>query len=199
MRKNRGKMLLRSALLLTGFTVLCGGIYTLLVTLLAQVFFPMAANGSLVYDGAQVAGSRLLGQPFQGAGHLWGRCIAEPSAQFRLADGEMVFYGQPGTAVIAERSYAERMRARAAALQERNGQTAAVPADLLTASASGLDPDISLAAARFQIPRLMRETGRSEAELEAVLQHSTENRFLGIFGEPRVNVLLVNRELDSGL
>ena len=184
--------------LLLFFTLLCGAGYTALLTGAAQLFFPWQANGSLLLDNDEVVGSALLGQPFCGKGHLWGRMLWD-SESFRQSapDGVWLFDGQSAAQSISAPDYPAMLAARAAILQKRSAQQSAVPADLLTSSASGLDPDISLAAAAWQIPRLARETGKSEAEIEEILAGAALGRFLGLFGEPRVNVLQVNLQLEK--
>ena len=184
--------------LLVFFTLLCGAGYTALLTGASQLLFPWQANGSLLFKNGEIVGSALLGQPFSGRGHLWGRMLWD-SKSFRqnATDGVWIFDGQSAAQSVSAPDYPAMLAARAAILQKRSAQQSAVPADLLTSSASGLDPDISLAAAVWQIPRLARETGKSEAEIEEIIAGAAQGRFLGLFGEPRVNVLQVNLQLEK--
>ena len=191
------KNVLRRAFgLLLIFTILCGGIYTAVVTGAAALLFPFAANGSLVEASGLLEGSALIGQPYASRRHLWGR--PGPQQKVELAGGGSAVYGGPANAAVTSQAYAERIRERAIYLQKANGMDGIpVPEDLLTDSGSGLDPDISPAAAQYQVHRLAAATGHGEDEIEAVLTACTQQRFLGIFGAPRVNVSAVNRMLDA--
>lgn len=191
------KNVLRRAFgLLLIFTILCGGIYTAVVTGAAALLFPFAANGSLVEASGLLEGSALIGQPYASRRHLWGR--PGPQQKVELAGGGSAVYGGPANAAVTSQAYAERIRERAIYLQKANGMDGIpVPEDLLTDSGSGLDPDISPAAAQYQVHRLVAATGHGEDEIEAVLTACTQQRFLGIFGAPRVNVSAVNRMLDA--
>ena len=195
------KSTLRPALgMLLAFTVLCGMLYTLLVTGLLQAAFSWQANGSLLLDReGRPAGSLYLAQPDRASGHLWGR--PQPAAVEKLQSGESAFYGAPSNLSPASAELGQQLLQRITALRAADPEqsAASIPVDLVTASGSGLDPEISLAAARWQLPRLERETGRSRQELQAVLEQASEGRFLGIFGEPRVNVLKANLLLDGRL
>ncbi|MFN7949304.1 MAG: potassium-transporting ATPase subunit KdpC [Blastocatellia bacterium] len=179
---------LKTAVLMTMVTtVLLGLLYPLVVTVLAQMIFPDRANGQLLVKDGQVTGSRLIGQPFSSPGYFHSR----PSAAGYDA-------GASGGSNLGptNRKLIERVRADVARLQAEN-PARAVPIDLVTTSASGLDPHITPAAAEFQIPRVARERGMSESAVRALVAEQTEGRTLGLFGEPRVNVLLLNLALDE--
>jgi K+-transporting ATPase ATPase C chain len=176
-------------LLLTAITGLA---YPLLVTGLAQVAFPRQANGSLVVKKGQVAGSELIGQPFDDPSYFWGRPSATAPFPYNAAAsaGSNLGPSNPALEVAVE--------ARIAALQAADpGNAQPIPVDLVTASASGLDPDISVAAALYQVPRVARERGLSEEVVEALVRRCTAGRQLGVLGEPRVNVLDLNLALDA--
>jgi K+-transporting ATPase ATPase C chain len=179
-----------SCILLLLSTILLGGLYPAAVTLVAQVVFPHRANGSLLRDGDRVAGSELVGQPFSQPGYFWGRLSATSRMPYDAAASSGSNFGpfHPGLREAAE--------ARLAALAP-HGPSADVPVDLVTASASGLDPHASPAAAEFQVPRVARARGMSEEAVREQVRRHTQGRTLGVLGEPRVDVLRLNRALDG--
>lgn len=186
MKKN-----LRTAIWMTlATTVLLGIVYPLAVTAVAQLLFPARANGSRILSNGKTIGSHLIGQPFTSPGYFHSRPSAAGPAGY---DGT-----QSGGSNLAATNQAlvAGVATRAQALHMEN-PSAPVPIDLVTASGSGLDPDISPAAAEFQIPRVARERGMSEATVRALVQKRTAGRQLGFLGEPRVNVLELNLELDA--
>ena len=171
-------------------TVLVGIIYPYAMTGLAQMFFKDKAQGSLIVQGDKVVGSRLIGQPFSGPGYFHSR----PSAAGNGYDGTAssgTNLGPTSKKLIEERVKPE--------VERRQGENpgASVPVDLVTSSASGLDPHITPAAAAFQLPRVSRERGISEVEVRQLVSNHTEGRQFGILGEPRVNVLELNLALDQ--
>ena len=183
----------RPAVLMTLVTcVLTGLIYPGIVTGLAQLLFPRQANGSLVTVNGRVVGSALIGQPFTRAEYFHPRPSAAGSGYDAAASG--------GTNKgPTDRRLADTLIARAVAmeLQLDGAERGRIPADLVTASASGLDPDISPASARLQIARVARARGMTEAEVAGLVARHLTGRQFGFFGEPRVNVLLLNIALDS--
>ena len=185
--------LLRPALvLLVLLTAITGIAYPLVVTGLAEALFPAQAGGSLVVSNGQVVGSSLVGQSFSDPKHFWSRPSATaPQPYNGLASGG-------SNLGPLNPDLAKGVAARIAALRAADPtNTAPVPVDLVTASGSGLDPDISLAGANYQAPRVARERGLSrEAVLSLVAAHA-HGRWLGILGEPRVNVLELNLALDG--
>jgi K+-transporting ATPase ATPase C chain len=185
------KNLLTAVLMTIVTTVLLGLVYPLVVTALAQVIFPDRANGQLIRkaDGA-VIGSRLIGQPFTSPGYFRSR----PSAAG--ANGYDASASSGSNLGPTNRKLIDRVKADVARLQAENPGTP-VPIDLVTTSASGLDPHISPASAEFQIPRVATERGLSEAELRSIVNAHTEGRQFGLLGEPRVNVLELNLDLDN--
>jgi K+-transporting ATPase ATPase C chain len=178
--------------LLLVLTLLTGLAYPLTVTGLAQVLFPRQANGSLIVHAGKVLGSRLIGQPFRDPRNFWSRPSATASVPYNgLASGG----SNLGPTNPALRAAVAR---RIATLRAADpGNTAPVPVDLVTASASGLDPDISPAAAAYQAARVAHARGLSSARVQALIDASTRGRQLGVLGEPRVNVLELNLRLDG--
>lgn len=171
-------------------TVLLGLVYPLAVTALAQLLFADKANGSLIRDrDGEVVGSRLIGQPFSSPGYFHPRPSAAGPAGYDASSSSGSNLGPTSSKLV------ERMRREVERLRVEN-PTAPIPVDLVTASGSGLDPHISPAAAEFQIPRVARERRISEDELRKLVARHTEGRQFSILGEPRVNVLELNLELD---
>jgi len=179
-----------SVLMTVVTTVLLGVLYPLVVTGLAQALFPDRANGQLIYRDGRLVGSRLIGQPFSSPGYFRARPSAAGPAGYDAAASGGTNLGPTNAALVN----AVRARADAARLENPG---VPVPVDLVTSSASGLDPDISPAAAAFQVPRVARERGVTEAAIRQLVADFTTPRDLGFLGEPRVNVLLLNLALDE--
>lgn len=170
-------------------TVLLGIIYPLVVTGLAQVMFPAKAAGSLIEKDGKVIGSSLIGQPFTGPGYFHSRPSAAGTGYDATASG--------GTNLgPTNQKLMDNVKTAADALREENPGTP-IPIDMVTASASGLDPHITPAAAEFQVPRIVKERGMTEDEVRKFVGKHTEGRQFGLLGEPRVNVLELNLELDA--
>lgn len=181
------------------FTVVCGLGYTLVVTGIAQVAFPYQANGSLIKVDGKVVGSELIGQNFDDEAHMWGRI--QNVSIVEGEDGELMAYGAPSNLSPASEEYRRLVDARVKKIRAANpdADIDAVPVDLVTCSGSGLDPEISPDAAEYQVPRLAKATGKSKDEVRDIIAACTKGRFLGVFGEPTVNVLKVNLMLDGAL
>ncbi len=181
---------LRVSILMTVVTtILLGIVYPLFVASIAQTFFANKANGQLIRRDGTLIGSRIIGQPFTGPGYFHSR----PSAAGDGYDAENSGGSNFGP---TNQKLIERVRADVQRLQAEN-LNLPVPADLVTTSASGLDPDISPAAAYFQVPRVARERGITETQLSALVRAHVRGRQFGILGEPRVNVLELNLALDQ--
>jgi len=173
------------------FTIICGGIYPAVVTGVASAIFPNQAKGSFVVDktGKEI-GSRLIGQPFSDPKYVWPR----PSATSDFGYNPMASGGSNSGPTNPD--FIKTVGDRVKALHD-TGIAGSIPTDLVEASASGLDPHISLEAARLQIPRIAKARGLSEEAVQKLILSGTEERQLGFLGEPRVNVLLVNIALDG--
>lgn len=171
-------------------TVLLGIVYPLAVTGLAQIFFPRQANGELIRANGKVIGSQLIGQPFTSPGYFYSRPSAAGPAGYDATQSTGSNLGPTNQALIV------RVRASVAQLQADNPGVP-IPVDLVTESGSGLDPEISPAAADFQVPRVARERGMTQDDVRAIVKKHTLGRQLGFLGEPRVEVLELNLELDS--
>lgn len=185
--------LLRPALtLFVVLSVITGLVYPLAVTGVAQRTFPEAANGSLILRDGKPVGSALVGQAFSDPRHFWSRPSATGPMPYNSANSSGSNLGPSSPAL------ADAVKARIAALRAADpGNTAPVPVDLVTASASGLDPHISRAAADFQVARVARERGLAEERVRALVEQHTERPWLGFIGEPRVHVLRLNLALDA--
>jgi K+-transporting ATPase ATPase C chain len=176
-------------LLLTAIT---GVIYPLLVTGVGQVAFADAANGSLIRSGDRIIGSRLIGQPFTDPKYFFSRPSATAPQPYNGAASSGSNLGPTNPALI------QAIGERVAALRALDPENKApVPVDLVTASASGLDPHISPAAAEYQVARVARLRHRPESEIRELVKQATEGRTFGMLGEPRVNVLALNLALDG--
>lgn len=184
---------LRPILVFLGlFTLLTGAIYPLLVTAVSQTIFPHQANGSLIEQDGLVVGSELIGQPFDDPAYFWGRpSLTQPYPYNAAASvGSTVAPSNP--------ALTERIAARISALEAAHpASTQPIPIDLVTASGSGLDPHISLAAVEYQLERVAQVRGMDTAVVRQLVTEHTENRVFGLLGEPRVNVFLLNRALDA--
>ncbi len=179
-------------LILVVLTVVTGVVYPLVVTGIAQVFFPRQAAGSLIVVDGKVVGSALIGQPFDDPRYFWSRPSATSPSPYNAASSSGSNQGPTNPAL------ADAVRGRIDALRAADPRnTAPVPVDLVTASASGLDPDITPAAAQFQIPRVAKARNLPDAEVAGLVEKATSGRQLGVIGEPRVNVLDLNLALDK--
>ena len=185
--------------LVVAMTVLCGFLYTVVCTGVNQLLFPYQANGSVIEIDGKTYGSELLAQQFTQPEHLWGRPMSLDLISFTDEEGNPVMYawatnkspaGEDEDAMVKE-----RIDARLEADPSMKGTP--IPVDLVTVSGSGLDPEISPEAAEYQVHRISKARGISQEKVQSVIDQYTTGCFLGVFGEPRVNVLKVNLALDG--
>jgi len=174
-------------------TLLTGVLYPLLVTGIAQLAFPRAANGSLIPDNGKTLGSSLIGQPFDDPKYFWSRPSATSPQPYNGTASSGSNQGPRNPAL------ADAVRDRIKALRDAApGNVAPVPVDLITASGSGLDPHISVAAAEYQSARVAKARGLPIDKVQSLVSAHTDGRTFGLLGEPRVNVLAMNLALDRG-
>jgi K+-transporting ATPase ATPase C chain len=183
------KHLITAFLMTIATTILLGVLYPLLITVLAQVLFKDKANGQIRYRNGEAIGSRIIAQPFTGAKYFHPRPSAAGNG-YDAANSGGTNLGPTNQKLI------DRIQADAKTLHDEN-PSQPIPVDLLTTSASGLDPEISPAAAEFQIPRVAHERALPEATIRDLIQKHTDQRDLGLLGEPRVNVFELNLALDE--
>ncbi|MCG1039748.1 MULTISPECIES: potassium-transporting ATPase subunit KdpC [Burkholderiaceae] len=185
--------LLRPVLVLfVALTVITGIVYPAAVTAIAQAVFPAQANGSLIEKNGKLIGSALIGQQFDRNDYFWGRLSATTPNPYNAQSSSGSNLGPTHPAL------ADEVKGRLAALHKADpANTAPVPVDLVTSSGSGLDPDISPAAAAYQAPRVARARGLPQAQVDELIARNTTGRQFGLLGEPRVNVLRLNLALDE--
>ncbi len=184
---------LRPAIIILAiFTLLTGVLYPLVITGVAQLIFPHQANGSLILQNGQVVGSQLIGQSFDDPRYFWGRLSATSPYPYNAASSTGSNLGPSNPALTDE------VKARIAALKAADPtNNSPIPVDLVTSSGSGLDPDISVAAALYQVPRVAKARGISEEVVRGLVNRFTVGRQFGMLGEPRINVLELNLALDG--
>lgn len=173
-------------------TIITGVLYPLLITGIAQIFFHTETNGSLIYRDRNLIGSALIGQTFDDPKYLWGRISATSPAPYNSAFSSGSNIG-PYNPALLETAKARIKRLHAADPKNKTP----IPVDLVTSSASGLDPHISLAAAYYQIPRISRQRALSVDIVKNIVDRNTTGRLFGLIGEQVVNVLKINIDLDS--
>lgn len=195
------QILPKAAVIFLVFTLICGVLYTGIVTGLAQLIFPKQANGSIIEIDGKRYGCELLGQQYTDESHLWGRIMNIDVSTYTDENGKVVMYAAPSNLSPASEEYGELVAQRVEKLRAANPDMdeTAIPVDLVTGSGSGLDPHISPAAAEYQVARIAHARNLSEDEVRSIIEKCTEGRFLGVFGEETVNVLEVNLVLDGVL
>ena len=196
MKKN-GTVFGKAAGMVLAMTLICGVIYTTVVTGASQLFFSDKANGSIIEIDGKKYGCELLAQEFTGEDYMWGR-IMNVSA-FTDQDGNTKMYSGPSNLSPESQEYKELVEQRVEKIKEANpdADKEQIPEDLVTCSGSGLDPDISVAAAEYQVPRLAKANQMTEDEIQDMIDKCTNHKILEIFGEETVNVLKVNLMLKG--
>lgn len=197
--KTLRNVLPRAAVIFVIFTLLCGIVYTGVVTGIAQLIFPKQANGSIIEVDGKKYGCELLGQQYTDEKHMWGRIMNLDVSTYKDENGKTLMYAAPSNLSPASEEYKKLVAERVEMLRAANPDMdeAAVPVDLVTCSGSGLDPHISPAAAEYQVARIAKTNSMTEDEVREIIQKCTSGKFLGIFGEETVNVLKVNLMLDG--
>lgn len=197
--KTLKSVLPKAAVFFVIFSILCGIVYTLVVTGLAQVFFHDQANGSIIEVDGKKYGSELMAQQFNDEDHMWGRIMNVDVSTYTDEDGNRLMYAAPSNLSPASDEYEALVQERVEMIRKSNpdAEEDSIPVDLVTCSGSGLDPDISPAAAEYQVPRLAKANNMSEDEIRDIIEKCTDGRFLGVMGEKTVNVLKVNLMLEG--
>lgn len=195
--KKKGTVFGKAAGMVLAMTLICGIIYTTVVTGASQLFFSDKANGSIIEIDGKKYGCELLAQEFTGEEYMWGR-IMNISA-FTDQDGNTKMYSGPSNLSPESQEYKEIVEQRVEKIKEANpdADKEQIPEDLVTCSGSGLDPDISVAAAEYQVPRLAKANQMTENEIQDIIEKCTNHKILGLFGEETVNVLKVNLMLEG--
>ena len=189
----------KSAIIFLIFTVICGVVYTGIVTEIAQLIFPDKANGSIIEVDGKKYGCELLGQKYTDEAHMWGRIMNIDVSTYKDENGKTLMYAVPSNLSPASEEFEDLVAKRVQMLRKANPdmEETAIPVELVTCSGSGLDPHISPAAAKYQVTRIAKANNMSEEKVRAIIEKCTDSRFLGVFGEKTVNVLKVNLMLDG--
>lgn len=197
--KTLKNILPKAAVIFLIFTVICGIVYTGVVTGIAQLIFPDKANGSIIEVDGKKYGCELLGQQYTDDAHMWGRIMNIDVSTYKDENGKTLMYASPSNLSPASEEYKALVAERVENLRKANPDMdkTTIPVDLVTCSGSGLDPHISPAAAEYQVVRIAKANQMTEDEVREIIDNCTDGRFLGVFGEKTVNVLKVNLMLDG--
>lgn len=181
------------------FTVICGLLYTLVITGISQVLFNKQANGSIIEIDGKKYGSELLAQQYTDNKHLWGRIMNIDTDSFTDKDGNKIMYAKPSNISPASDEYKELVEERVRKIKDAHPENAEVPipVDLVTCSGSGLDSNISVNAAKYQMERIAKNNNMSVEDVDKIINKYTTGKLFGILGEKTVNVLEVNLALDG--
>lgn len=192
-------MIFRAVVIFIIFTIVCGLIYTLVVTAFAQVLFPEKADGSIININGKKYGSERLAQQYTDDAHMWGRVMNVDVTTYRDKEGKPLMYATPSNLSSDSEEYKELVADRVKKIKSAHPHKGdePIPVDLVTCSGSGLDPHISVSAAEYQISRLAAENNLSHQDVQKIIDRCKSGRFLGFLGEETVNVLEVNLILDG--
>lgn len=193
------KVLKRSIIAIIMFTLICGVIYPLGVTAISQGLFKDKSNGSIIEIDGKMYGSELLAQQFTEDKYLWGRIMNIDTTTFKDDNGKAVMYATPSNLSPTSEKFKALVKERIEKLQkaDKTKVNEKIPVDLVTCSGSGLDPEISVEAAEYQVNRIAKERGMTTDEVRDIMEKYTSKKTFGILGEDRVNVLKVNLALDG--
>lgn len=197
--KKKNSTMMKAFGLIIVFTLICGVIYPTAITAISQVFMKDNANGSIIEIEGKKYGSTLLAQQFTSNEYMWGRVMSLDTETYTDEDGKKRVYAGPSNISPASDEYDALIKERIAKIKSAHPDKddEQIPSDLVTMSGSGLDPEISLKAAKFQISRIANARGISESEVEKIVEKYTNHKFLGFLGEDTVNVLEVNLALEG--
>ncbi len=197
--KTLKNILPKAVMIFLVFTLLCGVVYTFIITGAAQIFFKGSADGSIIEINGVKYGSQLLAQQYTDDAHMWGRIMRLDVGTYKDESGKTLAYASPSNISPASDEYEALVAQRVEKLRASNPEMYGIPipVDLVTCSGSGLDPDISPAAAEYQVARIADASGKTTDEVRSIIEKCTTGRLLGIFGEETVNVLKVNLMLDG--
>lgn len=193
------EILPRAAVFILVFTIICGGLYTGVVTMASQIIFPKQANGSIIEVNGKKYGCELLGQQYKDEKHMWGRIMNIDVSTYKDKNGKILMYSSPSNISPASKEYEKLIEQRIELIRKSHpekGDTA-IPVDLVTCSGSGLDPHISIAAAEYQVQRVAKNNNISEERVKSIIDQCTDNKLFGVLGEKTVNVLKVNLMVDG--
>lgn len=181
------------------FTILCGGIYTIFITGISQLVFPKQANGSIIEVNGKKYGSELLAQQYSDGKHLWGRIMNIDTDTFVDEDGNKLVYSAPSNLSPGSKEYEALIQERVDKIKANHPEQESkeIPVDLVTCSGSGLDPHISVAAAKYQINRIAKNNNMNVEDIEKIIDKYTSGKLFGVLGEKTVNVLEVNLAIDG--
>ena len=196
--KTLKKVLPRAAIIFLIFTLICGVVYTAVVTGLSQLIFLNQANGSIIEVDGKKYGCELLGQQYNDETHMWGRIMNVDVSTYKDENGKTLMYASPSNLSPASEDYKALVEERIEKLRKANPDMdeTAIPVDLVTCSGSGLDPHISPAAAEYQVARIAKANDMTEDDVRSIIDKCTSGKFLGVLGEETVNILKVNLMLD---
>ena len=197
--KNFINTLKRSVIIFVILAVITGIIYPAVVTAISQLLFNEKANGSIIEIDGKKYGSQLLGQQYNDEKHMWGRIVNLDLESFTDEDGNILMYGKPSNLSVESQQYQQLVQQRIDMIRQANPDMdeTKIPVDLITCSASGVDPDISYSAAIYQVKRIAKNNNMTEQEVLDIIDKCKTEKLLGIFGQETVNVLKVNLMLEG--